>query len=206
MHHEGVSHLDLKLDNILLGKDFTLKIADFDACYWLNHHHTHKIARKGTKNFRSPEIKEGKLLCPFPSDIYSAGIILFAMKTGMLPYQEDHNEKMYLAMLNDPTAFWEAQNENNESWVYFDEDFKELFISMIRPNPFRRASIAAPGLRAAGLRHEETPNAASGYLLFEARVAPENHVKVLKSATSPTAKHTLASSLPRARSLSKTCT
>ena len=33
LHNHGISHLDLKLNNILLSQDFQLKIADFDLSY-----------------------------------------------------------------------------------------------------------------------------------------------------------------------------
>jgi len=33
MHKKGCAHLDIKLDNLLFGKDYRLKIADFDLSY-----------------------------------------------------------------------------------------------------------------------------------------------------------------------------
>jgi len=32
MHTNGVYHMDVKTDNLLIGKDMSLKLADFDSC------------------------------------------------------------------------------------------------------------------------------------------------------------------------------
>ena len=41
-----------------------------------------KITTKGTQNYRAPEITKGSCVDPYAADIYSAGVILFLLKTG----------------------------------------------------------------------------------------------------------------------------
>src|SRR5690606_5457236 len=85
LHSQGIAHLDLKPDNLLFGEDHKLKIADFDLSYICG---DDSIRGKGTINFRAPEIKDYECKKPFAADIYSAGIILFALMFGYLPYDE----------------------------------------------------------------------------------------------------------------------
>ena len=87
LHTHGVCHLDLKLENLLVGKDYQLKVADFDMSYMVGDTH---VLTKGTKHYRAPELKASRCRNGSAADIYSAGIILFALKTGgLIPYPED---------------------------------------------------------------------------------------------------------------------
>jgi len=52
MHDEGVAHLDIKPDNILLGEGFEAKICDFDGSYMKG---DKMVLGRGTKNTRAPE-------------------------------------------------------------------------------------------------------------------------------------------------------
>jgi serine/threonine protein kinase len=86
LHQNGVYHLDLKLENLLLGQAFQLKIADFDLSYIKNEG---KIVSKGTKDYRPPEIINSTCMDPAAADVYSAGVLLFIFVTnGFLPYSE----------------------------------------------------------------------------------------------------------------------
>lgn len=56
------------------------------------------ILSKGTKNLRAKEIKENECVDYQAADIYSAGILLFTMFIGHLPYLEDkyiRNKDLY---------------------------------------------------------------------------------------------------------------
>ena len=53
LHTNGIAHLDIKPENLLIGDDYNLKITDFDSCYMKN---DHLANRKGTKNYRAPEV------------------------------------------------------------------------------------------------------------------------------------------------------
>jgi len=143
LHNNGVSHMDLKLENLLLGSDFSLKIADFDLSYFDN---DSKILSRGTKFYRPPEVIQGRCKNTKAADIYSAGIVLFTLKTrGMLPHAEDNRVggiDFAGLLYTHNSEFWKKHCEiQKKDASFFDEDFKNLFNAMISLNPNDRASI-----------------------------------------------------------------
>jgi len=75
MQDKGVSHRDLKLENILLDDQMNIKIADFGFATYKKIN-TLKSYR-GTMTYMAPEIKEGKTYNGKEIDIFSIGVILF---------------------------------------------------------------------------------------------------------------------------------
>jgi len=58
LNSKRVSHRDLKLENILIDGNLTLKVADFGFATYKN---IGKLkSYRGTKTYMAPEIKEGK--------------------------------------------------------------------------------------------------------------------------------------------------
>jgi len=148
LHDSGIAHLDLKPENLLLGANFSLKIADFDLSHVKG---DAKILSRGTKYYRGPELFHSgssvdELKVPFAADIYSAGIILFILKTGgIYPHSENTPiEGIDFASLmhKNSVDFWAKHIEiQGKDDAFFDEDFKELFNAMIQFNPEDRISI-----------------------------------------------------------------
>jgi len=141
LHSQGAAHMDLKLENLLLGEDCKLKIADFD----LAHLEGDRVVRgKGTRNYRPPELKNKTCTNAKAVDIYSAGIILFSFKTGGFPCMEDctfEGYDLYNMMLDEDDKFWTVHAQIQKKKGLFDEDFKKLFSSMVRADPEERASV-----------------------------------------------------------------
>ncbi|KAG5293237.1 serine/threonine-protein kinase [Histoplasma capsulatum G186AR] len=84
-HRFNICHRDLKPENILLDTNCNIKLADFGmaalqpAGHWLN-------TSCGSPHYASPEIIYGHRYQGDKADIWSCGIILFAMLTGYLPF------------------------------------------------------------------------------------------------------------------------
>jgi len=148
LHESGVAHLDLKPENLLLGADFNLKICDFDLSHVYG---DAKILSRGTRYYRGPEFfKSGssdpQLKIPFTADIYSAGVILFILKSGgIYPHSEDSElEGINLTDLlyRNKAEFWMKHCQIQERKPsFFDRDFKELFNNMIKFNPQDRWTL-----------------------------------------------------------------
>jgi len=143
LHFQGVAHLDIKLENLLVGQDFQLKIADFDNACINGQSFT---SARGTAFYRAPELINGTCQDGYAADIYSAAIILFLFKSGgVLPHSENkifRGMNLFDMMNRDNRNFWQKHAEiQNKSLEYFDEDFKALFNSMTRFHPSERISL-----------------------------------------------------------------
>lgn len=140
IHSKGVSHMDLKLENLLLGADFMLKLADFDFSYkegdlvLLGH---------GTLNFRAPEVIQRDCRDPKMADIFSLGVLLFCFVLGHIPFSEQEKIKgfdLFNLMMDDPEGYWEALRDI-QGVLPVGNDFVELFMSMVCRDPSKRASL-----------------------------------------------------------------
>lgn len=141
LHDNRVAHLDLKLQNLLVGNDFKLKISDFDLAFKSG---DKNYAGKGTCNFRAPELIEAKYEFMGAADIYSAGIILFILRLGYMPYYENCDTasvNLYSVLMNSPENFWNTLGGMSSAANSLSNDFKSLFLSMVEKDPIKRASV-----------------------------------------------------------------
>ena len=142
LHSRGIAHLDLKLDNLLLGKDYLLKITDFDLAH--NQKERSKPVSRGTTGYRAPEVLDGSFENIFAADIYSIGIILFICLTGEFPFVEKETDKGkelrdYELFSISNELFW--KKKSSYYGVHFSESLKELFNGMFTKDPKRRFTI-----------------------------------------------------------------
>jgi len=145
MHSRRIAHLDIKLDNLALDEDFKLKVIDFDTCHLESQD---VLIGRGTPDSRAPELVDGVLKDPRNADIFSAGIVLFALKYGFFPYSENPKDKegfiMYRLLEMKPKEFWENIKEAcdiTEDSSSEDIEFIDLCRKMIAFRPEDRASI-----------------------------------------------------------------
>ena len=96
-HHNNVVHRDVKLDNVLIGSDNTLKVTDFGiAQIDGGSGMTQTGATMGTLAFMAPEQKLSSRRATAISDLYSVGASLYLMLTNRNPselYAHDIQEK-----------------------------------------------------------------------------------------------------------------
>ena len=81
-HKQGVLHRDLRPSNVLVGEKL-LKVADFGTSRFLEIA-AHGTTVIGSPRYMAPEQFHGKAV--FASDVYSVGVTMYQMLTGMLPY------------------------------------------------------------------------------------------------------------------------
>ena len=82
-HRQGVIHRDLRPANVLVTENDMCKVADFGTSRFLEIA-AHGTTVIGSPPYMAPEQFHGKAV--FASDIYSVGITMYQMLTGMLPY------------------------------------------------------------------------------------------------------------------------
>jgi serine/threonine-protein kinase len=82
-HRQGVIHRDLRPANVLVTDNDMLKVADFGTSRFLEIA-AHGTTVIGSPPYMAPEQFHGKAV--FASDIYSLGVTMYQMLTGMLPY------------------------------------------------------------------------------------------------------------------------
>jgi serine/threonine protein kinase len=83
-HKQGVIHRDLRPANVLVTENDMLKVADFGTSRFLEIA-AHGTTVIGSPPYMAPEQFHGKAV--FASDIYSLGVTMYQMLTGMLPYE-----------------------------------------------------------------------------------------------------------------------
>ena len=85
-HSRGIIHRDIKPQNIMVLRDGSVKVADFGIACLADAHQTLAQEALGSVHYISPEQAKGDRL-DARSDIYSAGVVLYEMLTGRLPFE-----------------------------------------------------------------------------------------------------------------------
>ena len=85
-HSRGIIHRDIKPQNIMVLRDGSVKVADFGIACLADAHQTLAQEALGSVHYISPEQAKGERL-DARSDIYSAGVVLYEMLTGRLPFE-----------------------------------------------------------------------------------------------------------------------
>ena len=87
-HSRGIIHRDIKPQNIMVLRDGSVKVADFGIACLANAGQTLTQEALGSVHYISPEQARGDRI-DARSDIYSAGVVLYEMLTGRLPFEGD---------------------------------------------------------------------------------------------------------------------
>ncbi len=139
IHSQNIVHRDIKLENILIDIKNNIKICDFGISKILNL--KEKLYDQcGTPMYMAPEIflsNKEKGYEPYPIDLWSAGIALYIMLSGTLPFctKNDLNEKDKFSLRNSiiNSEFKPIENISNEAL--------DLLNGLLRKDPKKRFKI-----------------------------------------------------------------
>ncbi|XP_078280170.1 serine/threonine-protein kinase STK11 isoform X2 [Rhinoraja longicauda] len=98
LHSQGIVHKDIKPGNLLLTTDGTLKISDLGVAEALHPFAEDDTCRtsQGSPAFQPPEIANGlDTFSGFKVDIWSAGVTLYNIRTGLYPFEGDNIYKLF---------------------------------------------------------------------------------------------------------------
>ena len=108
-HSQGIAHRDLKMENVLFlykTQDSPIKIIDFglsESVQIVNHKdllenkNINMTGSVGTPHYISPEVLQGKY--NQKCDIWSAGVILYAILSGSFPFDGNTDKEIYKCIL-----------------------------------------------------------------------------------------------------------
>ena len=138
IHSENIVHRDLKPENLLLGKHNILKIIDFglsNFCEVDNFLET----PCGSPCYASPEMVSGKKYNGHIIDIWSTGIILFAMMCGYLPFEDQDNDILFKKILKCKIKYPEYLSDivvDLMKKILVREPEKRITLNEIKLHPF----------------------------------------------------------------------
>ncbi|KAH9477148.1 Fatty acyl-CoA synthetase and RNA processing-associated kinase 1 [Psilocybe cubensis] len=140
IHQKKIVHRDLKLENLLLDRNRNVIITDFGFANRFEHKSDDLMQTScGSPCYAAPElvISEG-LYVGSAVDIWSCGVILYAMLAGYLPFDDDpanpdgdNINLLYKYIVSTPLSFPD----------YISAEARDLLSLMLVPDPTRRTSL-----------------------------------------------------------------
>ncbi|WFD34795.1 non-specific serine/threonine protein kinase [Malassezia cuniculi] len=136
IHGQGVAHRDIKPENMLLDAQGNLKIADFGLCSVYKYKGRERTLHGmcGSLPYIAPEMN-GTPYHGEPVDIWSAGVVLFALLVGNTPWDEPTSRSPeYLAYRTGALL-------RTDPWTRIPADALSLLRRMLHPDPQKRSSL-----------------------------------------------------------------
>ena len=145
IHSKKICHRDLKPENLLLNSDEELKIIDFGLSNYKTKENNYVLKTPcGSPCYASPEMILGKKYDGFGIDIWSTGIILYAMLCGYLPFEEGQGENknellfknIVKCKLEYPEQFVGKSAKNLLEKIIVRDPKERITINEIKRHPF----------------------------------------------------------------------
>ncbi|ELQ74181.1 Checkpoint kinase, serine/threonine protein kinase [Trachipleistophora hominis] len=138
MHDKGICHRDIKPENILLSAAGNLFVTDFGSATLFRYKGRIRILNTicGSLPYIAPEVHKGAYNGAI-ADIWSCGIVLFVMATGILPWSRGDQTDIDLA------NYTKLKYHNYEPFSRLPRDVKHVFDGMCRVKVLERFTFGA---------------------------------------------------------------
>ncbi|KAI6777872.1 Serine/threonine-protein kinase-like protein [Emericellopsis cladophorae] len=131
VHQQSCVHRDLKLENILFDKNENVKLVDFGFTREYEGRTNQLQTFCGTICYAAPEMLKGEKYAGEKVDVWSLGIILYALLCGELPFDDDDDGATRTKILTEKPAFPE----------HLPADAVSLMEALLSKRPFPRPSL-----------------------------------------------------------------
>jgi serine/threonine protein kinase len=142
-HKSGITHGDIKLQNILLNSNFNLKLIDFGFAKNIKDGLISEIT--GTRFYNAPEMFSCATIGydGVMADIFSLGIVLFILVMGFYPFDKPNitDNKYKFIVKKDYKGFWKKCEQKISNNIGISNEFKDLFEKMVCYQPKERIGI-----------------------------------------------------------------
>lgn len=132
IHSKSCVHRDLKLENVLLDKHDNVKLCDFGFTREYEGKANYLQTFCGTVCYSAPEMLKGEKYAGEKVDVWSLGIILYALLKGELPFDEDDDAATKAKILGDDPAYPDT----------FPEAAKALVSKLLSKRPLYRPTLS----------------------------------------------------------------
>jgi serine/threonine protein kinase len=145
-HRRGIVHRDVKPQNILVGRDGSIKLTDFGIASVYKDINAERLTTTGmtlgTVQYYAPEQAQGEIVSP-AADVYALGIVMYEMLTGRTPFDGDSPVAVAMQHIQDPPLPPSQLNPN------IDPALEEIILRCLEKVPemrFRDGSQLARAL------------------------------------------------------------
>jgi len=107
LHSQHIIHRDIKLENVLFDSQHNVKLIDFGFSVQCKEPKTLKVFC-GTPSYMAPEIVRRSEYLGKPVDMWSLGVVLFAMLSGCFPFSAKAYPDLYKKVLKGSFKFPES--------------------------------------------------------------------------------------------------
>ncbi|KAK4940452.1 hypothetical protein LTR10_019436 [Elasticomyces elasticus] len=132
IHSKSCVHRDLKLENVLLDKHNNVKLCDFGFTREYEGKSNYLQTFCGTICYSAPEMLRGEKYAGEKVDVWSLGIILYALLKGELPFDEEEDTATKAKILKDDPVYPDT----------FPEAAKTLISKLLSKRPLHRPSLS----------------------------------------------------------------
>lgn len=142
IHQQGLVHLDVKPENILVSEDGRAVLADFGIT-----RRKTETTTEGTPRYMSPEQATGDRPVSPQSDVYSLGVVIYEMLTGRPPFESGRDDVLMRQHVQDDPPAPRTLNP------HVDWAVARTLLSALNKTPHERPISAGALLRELAVAH-----------------------------------------------------